>query len=389
MSDFGYSPAAGSSQKSTTSIPFFGSPKPTIGVELEIQVIDPDTRNLTSRSVQILERLDEDSRIKQELTQSTVEIITDVCNTVADARADLTESLEKLYRIGDELGHTYAAAGTHPYAQWRDQTIYPNERYQNLVRRIQWPARRLLIYGLHVHIGVRSGEKAIAIVNSLTRYIPHLLALSASSPFIDHEDTGLASARTKIFEAMPTAGLPFRLGNYSEFQRFMNSLLRADAIESIREIWWDIRPHPGFGTIEVRVCDCPSTLTETASLTALIQCLVVWIDRCYDGGILEDLLFPWIVRENKWRAARWGLDASVIIDNSGTQAPVADEIRRLVELFRPIAEELDCSKELSDVVTILDGGASYQRQRRLYGEAGTFQRVIDDLAETLRTDVLG
>lgn len=389
MSETDRPPAPGSPQPETPAIPFHGSPKPTIGVELEIQVIDPETRNLTSRSIQILERLEDSSRIKQELTQSTVEVITGVCNTVAEARSDLTRSLQTLYEIGDELGHAYAGAGTHPFGQWRQQSIYPNDRYQNLVRRIQWPARRLLIYGLHVHVGVTSGEKAIAIMNSLTRYLPHLLALSASSPFIDHEDTGLASARTKIFEAMPTAGLPFRLRNYSEFQRFMNSLLRADAIESIREIWWDIRPHPGFGTIEVRICDCPSTLTEAAALTALTQCLVVWLDRCYDSGIMAELLFPWIVRENKWRAARWGLEANVIVDNVGTQTQVVDDIRRLVELFGPISEQLDCSKELHDVLAILDGGASYQRQRRLYGEAGTFERVVDDLSRSLRTDALG
>src|SRR5690606_28549045 len=185
-------------------------------------------------------------KVKQELTQSTVEVITGICNTVAETRADLAASLQELYGFADELGFTLASAGTHPFAQWRDQKIFPNERYQHLVDRIQWPARRLLIYGLHVHVGLSSGEKAIAVSNALTTYIPHLLALSASSPFIDFEDTGLASARSKIFEGMPTAGLPFRLHSYGEFQQFMNTLVRARAIETIREIWWDIRPHPGF-----------------------------------------------------------------------------------------------------------------------------------------------
>jgi len=372
-----------------TPIPFNGSPNPTLGVELEIQVIDPDTMNLTSRSIQILERLDEDSPIKQELTQSTIEVVTDVCETVAETREDLTRSFKTLFEIGDDLGHMYAAAGTHPFAQWREQSIYPNDRYQDLVRRIQWPARRLMIYGLHVHVGVQSGEKAIAIINALTRYIPHLLVLSASSPYLDHEDTGLASARTKIFEAMPTAGLPFRLANYSEFQSFMNSLIRAGAIESVREIWWDIRPHPGFGTIEVRICDCPSTLTETAALTALIQCLIVWLDDCYENGLMPELLRPWIVRENKWRGARYGLEASVIIDNAGTQNQIVDDIRDLVSLLAPISTTLNCSHELKGVLAILDGGASYQRQRRLYGEVGNFERVVEELSRSLRSDVMG
>ncbi len=324
--------------------------------------------------------------IKQELTQSTIEVITGVCNSVAETRADLTRSLEVLYEIGDELGHTYAAAGTHPFAQWREQSIYPNERYQNLVKRIQWPARRLMIYGLHVHVGVKSGEKAIAICNALTKYLPHLLALSASSPFIDFEDTGLASARTKIFEGMPTAGLPFRLSNYSEFQSFMNSLINADAIESIREIWWDIRPHPNFGTIEVRICDCPSTLTETAAITALTQCLIDWLDSCYDSGLMPELLRPWIVRENKWRAARYGLQANVIIDNAGTQRNLSEEVASLVSQLESHAITLGCESELKDLIKTVDGGASYERQRRVFAESSSFADTVDYLSKSLRED---
>ena len=367
-------------------IPFHGSPRPTLGVELELQIIDPETRNLTSRSIQILERIPDEMPIKQELTQSTIEVVTGICNSVAESRADLTRSLEVLYEIGDELGHTYAAAGTHPFAQWREQSIYPNERYLNLVKRIQWPARRLMIYGLHVHVGVKSGEKAIAICNSLTKYLPHLLALSASSPFIDFEDTGLASARTKIFEGMPTAGLPFRLANYGEFQSFMNSLINAGAIESIREIWWDIRPHPQFGTIEVRICDCPSTLTDTAAITALTQCLVDWLDSCYDAGLMPELLRPWIVRENKWRAARYGLEANVIIDNAGTQRALAEEIDRLVSRLEGHSIELECEDELKDIRQLLRDGASYQRQRKVFAESSSFPDMVDFLSGSLRSD---
>lgn len=377
------------SDKLPKPIPFNGSPRPTLGVELELQIIDPETRNLTSRSVQILERISDDMPIKQELTQSTVEVITGVCNSVAETRSDLTRSIEELYEIGDEMGHTYAAAGTHPFAQWREQSIYPNERYLDLVKRIQWPARRLMIYGLHVHVGVKSGEKAIAICNVLTTYLPHLLALSASSPFIDFEDTGLASARTKIFEGMPTAGLPIRLSNYSEFQSFMNSLINADAIESIREIWWDIRPHPHFGTIEVRICDCPSTLTETAAITAFTQCLIDWLDACYDSGLTPELLRPWIVRENKWRAARYGLEANVIIDNQGNQRRLSEDVEIQIDRLKSRAVHLGCERELEDVRQIVRRGASYERQRRIFREASSFPDVIDYLVNSLRTDTFG
>ncbi len=373
----------------TTPIPFNGSPNPTLGVELEYQIVDPRTHNLASGSVEILERFTEDDPVKQELTQSTVEVITGICNDVDHVREDLTATLTRLYAAGDDLGYLYSAAGTHPFAQWREQSIFPNARYQDLVDRIQWPARRLMIYGLHVHVGVASGEKAIAICNGLTAYLGHLLALSASSPFIDFEDTGLASARAKIFEAMPTAGLPFRLGNYSEFQMFMNSLLNAEAIKSIREIWWDIRPHPGFGTLEIRICDCPSTLTETCALTALIQGLVVWLDQCYDNGIMPELLNPWIVRENKWRAARYGLEPKLIVDNKGTQMALRDSVAALVEDLMSIVEPLGSAHHLANIIPILDKGASYQRQRDLYHRTHSFRDVVQDLSATLREDIFG
>lgn len=371
-----------------TKIPFNGSPNPTLGVELELQIQDPTTHNLKSGSVQLLNRLGDHPKIKQELTQSTIEVITGVCNNVAETRADLTASIRELYDLADEFDLEFASAGTHPFAQWREQKIYPNERYQHLVDKIQWPARRLLIYGLHVHVGISTGEKAIAILNGLTTYIPHLLALSASSPFIDFENTGMASARSKIFEGMPTAGLPFRLNSYGEFQRYINTLIRARAIETIREIWWDIRPHPGFGTLEIRICDAPSTLREVAALTALIQCLTVRMCTDYDDGEPLDTLHTWIVRENKWRAARHGLDAEVIITNEGDQIPLRVHVPQLIEELAPFARDLGCASELADVQSILDGGASYERQLRRYAETGRFEDVVVGLTEELRADVL-
>jgi len=372
---------------SQTRIPFRGSPAPTLGVELEIQIVDPTTMNLTSGSVDIIGRVGEHPKIKQELTQSTIEVITGICNDVPHAREDLRETLRTLYDIGDDMDFAFVMAGTHPFAQWRDQDIYPNERYQHLVDRIQWPARRLMIYGLHVHVGIGSGEKAIAISNALTTYIPHILALSASSPFVDYEDTGLASARAKIFEGMPTAGLPFRLANYGEFQAFMNTLIRAGAIETIREIWWDIRPHPDFGTLEIRVCDVPSSLTEVAALTAFIQSLVVCLGTSYDTGEYVDILKAWIVRENKWRACRHGLEADIIIDNTGEQSPLREEITQLIEKLEPFAKHLGCRDELQDVHAMLRDGVSYERQRRVYAETGELDAIVRSLAAELRADV--
>ena len=371
-------------------IPFTPSPNPTLGVEIELQIIDPATGNLKQGSVDLLDRLGgEHPKIKQELTQSTVEVITGICTDVDDAVRDLTATLRELYALGDELGMTFASAGTHPFGQWRDQRIFPNDRYQSLVDKIQWPARRLLIYGLHVHVGVGSGEKAIAVSNALASYLPHLLALSASSPFIDFEDTGLASARSKIFEAMPTAGLPYRLANYGEFQRFMNTLVRAKAIESIREIWWDIRPHPSFGTLEVRICDSPSTMPELASLVALVQALVVALGDRYEQGAPVQLLKPWILRENKWRACRHGLDADVISDNDGDHGPLREQIPDLVAKLEPVAERLGGLDALRGIHAMLEGGGSYERQRAVYARSKRLPDVVASLTAELRGSVDG
>lgn len=370
-------------------IPFTPSPNPTLGVEIELQIVDPVTFNLKQGSVDLLDRLGgEHPKIKQELTQSTIEVITGICDDVAGCVTDLGGSLRELYDLGDELGLAFSSAGTHPFGQWRDQKIFPNDRYQSLVDKIQWPARRLLIYGLHVHVGVSSGEKAIAVSNALASYLPHLLAVSASSPFVDFEDTGLASTRSKIFEGMPTAGLPYRLANYGEFQRFMNTLVRAKAIETIREIWWDIRPHPNFGTLEIRICDAPSTMHEIASIVALVQCLVVAIGDRYEKGSPLQLLKPWILRENKWRAARHGLDADVICDNDGDHAPLRQQIPDLVAKLEPVAERLGCLDELRGLHRVLDEGASYERQRRTLERSSRLPDVVAALAGELRDSVL-
>ncbi|MDT0630533.1 glutamate--cysteine ligase [Rubrivirga sp. S365] len=377
-----------SSANALAPIPFQGSPEPTLGVEVELQIVDPSTFNLKQGSVALLDRVGRDHpKIKQELTQSTVEVITGICTDVGHCVRDLSESVRELYAHSAELGLAFSSAGTHPFGQWRDQKIFPNDRYQGLVDRIQWPARRLLIYGLHVHVGVSSGEKAIAVSNALSSYLPHLLALSASSPFTDFEDTGLASARSKIFEGMPTAGLPYRLANYGEFQSFMNTLVRAGAIQTIREIWWDIRPHPNFGTLEVRICDSPSTMEELAALVALTQCLVVALGERYDTGAPLRLLDPWILRENKWRACRHGLDADVIRDNEGDHAPLREQLPDLVAKLEPVADRLGCLAELRGVHRVLESGASYERQRRTYAATQRLPDVVASLADEFRESV--
>jgi len=253
--------------------------------------------------------------------------------------------------------------------------------------RCQWPARRLTIFGLHVHVGVENGEKAIAVFNSLSTYLPHLLALSASSPFFDGHDTGLSSCRVKIFENLPTAGLPYRLLNWTEFQRLMITLVNSKSIETIRDIWWDVRPHPDFGTVEVRMCDGMPTLEQVVAMTALIQSLVVWLGDKYDVGDYLPLQRYWIVRENKWRAARWSTGAEIIIDDDGRLEPLSESIERLVEQVTPVAKRLGCARELSGVLDILRTGPSYQQQRQWYEETGDFKKVMELLVREFREGV--
>ena len=368
-------------------IHFNGSSGPTLGVEVELQIIDSETRNLVSGAPRILERVGDISHVKPELIESTIELNTDVCDGLPAVRRELSDRFRSLLTLCDELGYELAATGTHPFSRWAEQEITDKERYHLLVNRCQWPARRLMIFGLHVHVGIESGEKAIAIFNSLSTFISHLLALSASSPFFEGEETGLSSCRVKIFESLPTAGLPYRLLNWAEFQRLMITLVNADAIESVREIWWDIRPHPDFGTVEVRICDGLATLDEILAMTAMIQALVVWLGEQYDEGEYLPLQRYWIVRENKWRASRWALDAKVIIDEEGRLEALSESIDRLLDSLEPVSKRLGSHAELMHVRQMMATGPSYARQRRVYAETGDFREVVGSVVDELRGSI--
>src|SRR5215212_142822 len=331
------------------------------------------------------EGAEEHPKAKHELLQSTVEIITGICTTVAEAKADLAGTLAEVQEGADRRGLALMCAGTHPFTDWQTQQISPKERYLELVERMQWLARRLQIFGVHVHVGVRAPEKAIPIVNALTQYVPHFLALSASSPFWKGADTGLASARSKVFESMPTAGLPYQLSGWHDFENYMETLISTHAIDSVREVWWDIRPHPNFGTVELRICDGLPTLDEIGAVAALSQCLVEQFDTQLDRGYTLPVPASWVLQENKWRAARYGLDTDIVVDEKGTVRPVRQAICDLVEDLAPTAKRLGCEAELLDVERILPVGASYQRQRAVAAASGGDLRpVVDSLLAEMR-----
>jgi carboxylate-amine ligase len=372
-------------------IPFHASPCASLGIEVELSIVDLDTRELTNAASILFDDLQraagegeaKPQKVKHELFECTAELITDVCTTVGQARADLEATLAELRGVAQPRGLGLLSAGTHPFSHWSGLRVSPDPRYSQLIERIQWPARRLAIHGIHFHVGVRSGEKAVAIANSLAFHLPVFLALSASSPYWHGLDTGMASARTKIFEGLPTAGLPPQLDGWADFESFMETLIAANTIETVREVWWDVRPHPMFGTVELRMCDAMASLGEVAAVAALAQSLVQFLDGHLDNGERLRGARDWVIRENKWLAARYGLDAEVIVDNRGTLRPIRAVIEDLLVELEPVAAALGCAGELADVHTILERGPGYRRQRAVVDAGGSLVDVVDHLVAEL------
>lgn len=370
-------------------IDFSSSARTSLGVEWELELVDRKTRQLAPVSNAILADISElgdgvHPKAKHELFQSCVEVITGICQTVGEATEDIAQTARAVSDTAGDYDAAIMCSGTHPFTDWTTQPFTENARYAELIEHHQWMTRQLQIFGVHVHCGVRAPQKAIPIVNALLQYLPHFLAFSASSPFWVGCDTGLASFRSKLFEGLPTAGLPYELAGWEAFESYLSALINARAISSIREVWWDIRPHPGVGTVELRICDGVPTLREIACITALSQCLVERFDRQLDQGYTLPMPQPWLVRENKWRAARYGLDAELIIDSAGTTRPVAQSIEDLVEDLLPLARRLDCASELAAIPDIVRNGVSYQRQRRVAAEHdGDLVPVVDALIEEM------
>ena len=374
------------------AIPWTPSRGPTLGIEWELQLIDRRSRMLRQDAREVLAALPglsesgEHPKMKYELMQSAVEVVTGICSTVAEAKGDLAATISQLQRITGERGTMLACAGTHPVSDWRDAKMAPIQRYAELLENLQWLARRIQTFGVHVHVGIRDRSRAMPIVNALAGYLPHFLALTASSPFWSGHDTGLASSRSVIFGGLPTSGPPQLLAEWSDFENYMDTLLRAGTIRSIKEVWWDIRPHPDFGTVEVRMFDGLPTLREIGMVAALSQSLVHLLDTQLDRGYRLPCPAAWIVRDNKWRATRYGLDAMVITDDYGSTAPLRDHLYELVRELEPVAERLGCAAELAVAFEVLDQGASYERQRALVASGSELTDVVDALAVEFAED---
>ena len=365
---------------------FTRNSSPSLGIELEFLLVDGQTMDLSSSIEPLLTRLGEEmsQQYKRELMQCCLEINTEVCATVGQAEADLRTKIARVEKATDAMGLRLWWGATHPFAHWRDQKVTQNERYLNLVALLQEMALRLVTCGLHVHVGVDSGDKAVMICDRILQHLPTLLALSCSSPFWENRDTGLHSHRIKIMEGLPTAGLPTMMRNWSEYVWIVNHMIDTGFINSIREIWWDVRPHHNFGTVEVRVCDMPSNLDDVLGLSALIQCLVHALSNQIDEGAYQHDCHPTMVRQNMWRACRFGNRAQLVNSYTYEALSVPEIVGDLIERLEDSAEELHCQSYLHHVQHMADSLSWADRQRKVLAETGDTAEIVRRLTAQSR-----
>lgn len=383
--------AASACQTERMTVPFATSARSSVGLEWEIMLADGESGDLLPRAPEVLAAVEEDSSLERytvtgELLTNTVEVTSGVGDTVAAAVDDIADAIAAVRTFTDPAGIDLLCAGSHPFAQWYDQSVTDKTRYHKLIERTQWWGRNMMIWGIHVHVGVEDVNKVFPIINALSVYLPHLQALSASSPFWAGERTGYASNRALVFQQLPTAGLPWPLDDWAQFEGYLDDMVGTGVMEDATEVRWDIRPAPRWGTIEVRACDGMSTLPELAAVGALVQVLVEHFSRRLDEGLPLETIQPWFTRENKWRAARYGLDARIIVDHEGTQRLVSEHLRETLEEVADIAVELKCARELAGIDTILTQGASYARQLAVADAAeGDLREVVRHLVGEFRS----
>ena len=365
-------------------IEFRPNEKPTVGIEIELGLVDNQSMALTSKINSLLDSLPADSQsYKPELMQCYIEVNTDVCETIGQAQTDLEKKISVLEQAADQVDVSLWWGATHPFSSWRDQVVTETERYRSLIDLLQDMARQLVTFGLHVHVGVDSGDKAVMICDRIMQHLPTLLAMSSSSPFWDGRNTGLKSFRSKIMEGLPTAGLPPMMRNWSEFTWLVNHMVDTGFINTIREIWWDVRPHHGFGTVEVRVCDMPGNLKDALAIAAYIQCLVKTLSDIIDKGAYQHDCHPFMVRQNKWRACRYGNQAKLVNSNYETQS-VSLVVNEIVERLTPAAEELECVPYLEHARIMASSPTFADRQLEILEKTGDCKEVVRQMCRQSR-----
>lgn len=380
---------AKSKMEGDMSLQFQGSARATIGVEIELQIIDPHTMDLAPRAQEVLALCERRgiSHVKAEIHQSMLEVDTEVATSVKECRQCLQNTLAALQSVVAELGLVISTSGTHPFQNWAERQIFPSPRYDGLHKKFRWLVKRMNVYGLHVHVGTTDAEKALALTRSMIRFLPLLLALSANSPFWNGEETGMQACRPNIIESFPTGGLPPYLESWSDFESYYETLFRARAIASAKDLYWYIRPNLSFGTVEFRICDAMSSMNEIMAVVALIQNLVQYVEDdldCFPWEIKQH----WIAPENNLIAARDGLQGIIVTDLKGTRKKIADEIYRLVEAVTPIAKNLDNYEELQYIKQILTKGNGAVQQRKIFAETQSLYKLVEIGSEDFLSNML-
>ena len=361
----------------------------TIGVEEEFQIIDPATCELRSHVMQLVSQASPDivEQVKHEMHQSIVETGTNICGNVAELRIEMHRTRGELVAAAERAGLQVAAAGTHPFSSWIDQVISPGERYQNIVEELQQLARSLLIFGMHVHVAMPDKQTTIDMMNMVRYFLPHLLALSTSSPFWMGRNTGLKSFRTTVFRRFPRTGVPEQFASWSEYENFVNLLIKLNCIDSGKKIWWDVRPHPVFGTLEFRMCDVSTKVEEAVAIAALTQAIVVKLHRLYERNLSFRVYQRPLIEENKWRAARYGIEGKLIDFGKEVEVPMRALATELLEFVDDVLDDLGSRSAVEYVHTILNEGTSAERQLRVYQATGDLKEVVRHLVRETRGGV--
>ena len=362
----------------------------TIGVEEEFQIIDPATCELRSHVLQLVSAASPDivEQVKHEMHQSIVETGSKICEDVGELTTEMHRTRGELVAAAERVGLQVAAAGTHPFSSWIDQVISPGERYENIVEELQQLARSLLIFGMHIHVAMPDKQTTIDMMNMVRYFLPHLLALSTSSPFWMGRNTGLKSFRTTVFRRFPRTGVPELFESWSAYENFVNLLVKLNSIDNGKKIWWDVRPHPTFGTLEFRMCDVATKPEEAIAIAAVTQAIVVKLHRLYTGNMSFRLYRRALIEENKWRAARYGIEGKLIDFGKEAEVPMRELATELLEFVDDVVDDLGSRSAVEYVHTILREGTSAERQLRVYQETGDLKAVVRHLVEETRGGVI-
>ena len=367
----------------------FRLPQFTLGVEEEFQVIDPKTRELRSHMHQIVEggKVILKEQVKAEMHQSVVEVGTNICKDVSEARKEVTYLRQMVAKLAHKQGLVIAAAGTHPFSRWQDQLITDHPRYEEIIREMQDAARSNLIFGLHVHIGIDDREIGIRLMNQARYFLPHIFALSTNSPFWEGRNTGFKSFRTKVFDKFPRTGIPDEFSSAAEYDAYIQLLVKTNCMDNAKKVWWDIRLHPFFNTIEFRICDIPMRIEETITLAAIMQGIIAKLYLLMQFNLSFRTYSRALINENKWRAARYGIDDKLIDFGKEKEVETQLLIEEITEFIDDVVGDLGSRKEVNHVFNMMKNGTGADRQLAVFEKSGDLKKVVDYIISETNIDI--